>query len=178
MSNNTMAWFPSRLAGIACACFLFVPGISETAVSQNPMDELALDNLAVIDHAALDNMRGGFFGDDFQVSLGFENILMIDGVLEAQSAFYIPEISIDPQSGEPVVVDATMASLTTADGGLEASQLIENIALGKPSVYQNEADSKLIQRFQTLDIKIKGIEQNFIPNTNHIINSAILDSLY
>lgn len=144
-SRKAFLILPSLL-GLALPCGAQPPMLQPWGLEMDPLFQSSMP----VNGEILSESRGGFLGPgNIRIDIGFEKILMIDGVLQAQTRLTLNELL----SGHPNAVDILQNGRTLELPGLRAMTGWNGTL---HTVIQNELDHRMIQSIQVLDIELSG----------------------
>ena len=119
----------------------------------------------------LDGLDEGFDGK-VTIDFGFEALVMVDGILQAQTRLYIPGLGaahIDPDTLEMVRLGHIDGALRPVDSGAEGFSL--------HTVIQNDLDQKTIQSLRVLNIQVHHLGQGYGGTVSRSISQQLIQSL-
>lgn len=113
--------------------------------------------------------RGGFLAPgNIQIDIGFEKILMVDGVLQSQTKLSIDNLAADKLNQ----LSLGMVNLINNGGTVQSDP---NSPLNH--VLQNNLDQKLIQSIKVLDIQLKNVGNISRGPLQQMLHSQLINSL-
>lgn len=176
--------------GVAASIQVVTAGLSDGFKPSSSLEELALNDLKALDEPVLDSLRGGFASaNNIEITFGYESILKVDGVLQTRLSLNIPKIIYDPVTRQVTYSSIQATSFKSGNlaegltvktpGGDNASGLqLAKAFLSSPLVIQNTANNRLIQNFQNINLRVKGLSTSFNAGVNKVLTPALIDSLH
>ncbi len=157
--------------------------LASTLLDSAQAEVLQLDTPALSDDE-LDQLCGGFLGDDFMIGFGINEVIKIDGQLVSQTVLNIPKVRLPElfSTTNFVIKDAALGnndtiSVNANNGALNTAITLNGLANAfAPFVIQNSFDNKTIQHGKIVNIELSGL--NFSNSGMHsMIKSRLIDSI-
>lgn len=120
-----------------------------------------LNNLAVIPDQELAKMRGGFItADGLEVSLGFQQLVMINGVLKTTLNMDLTGLGGN-SNGQGSALDQNKMIQLIQNGNHNSvsPDIAKNFSAGALTLIQNSLDTQLIQNFNVLNVDVSKFSQ-------------------
>ena len=128
------------------------------SVTMAPLAAAELDPAAeALDDQTLDSLRGGFILDGFEISIGIEQIVAVNGDIQVDNQLFISDLneaSVAHSQAVDQVVNQTInhqigADLLVATNPIQGSGILTQI--------QNSLDHSLIQNIRSLNIELSNM---------------------
>lgn len=150
-----------------------------TERNQGPLDT---QQVALIDSATLDDIRGGFEveGSGLKMSFGIERAVFINGALVATTVLNVKDMQRITGGASPatIALPADAASVLSVVqngiGNTVATQINPNVA---GTIIQNTLDNQKIQNITTLNVSVNSLQALRANHIQSAIQSGIVGAL-
>lgn len=150
-----------------------------TERNHGPLDT---QQVALIDSATLDGIRGGFEveGSGFKMSFGIERAVYINGALVATTVLNVKDMQRITGGASPatIALPADAASVLSVVqngiGNTVATQINPNVA---GTIIQNTLDNQKIQNITTLNVSVNSLQALRANHIQSAIQSGIVGAL-
>lgn len=139
-------------------------------------DEIAMQayylhlDIEAVSPEELARSRGGFIAPgNIQIDIGFEKILMVDGILQSQT-----KLSVDNLAAKQLN-QLSMGMVNLIESGSDPVKA--DTASPLNHVLQNNLDQKLIQSIKVLDIQLKNVGNTSRGPLQQMLHSQLIGSL-
>lgn len=139
-------------------------------------DEIAMQayylhlDIEAVSPEELARSRGGFIAPgNIQIDIGFEKILMVDGILQSQT-----KLSVDNLAAKQLN-QLSMGMVNLIESGSDSVKA--DTASPLNHVLQNNLDQKLIQSIKVLDIQLKNVGNTSRGPLQQMLHSQLIGSL-
>jgi hypothetical protein len=146
--------------------------------NQSPLDA----QVALLDSATLDNIRGGFEveGSNLKLSFGIERAVFINGALVATTVLNVKDMQRISGGAlpAPITLPANAANILSVVqngiGNTVATQISPNVA---GTIIQNTLDNQQIQNITTLNVSVNSLQAMRASHIQSAIQSGIVGAL-
>lgn len=147
--------------------------------NQGPLD---MQQVALLDSATLDGIRGGFEveGSNLRMSFGIERAVFINGALVATTVLNVNDMQrvSGGASTAPITLPANAANILSVVqngiGNTVATQISPNVA---GTIIQNTLDNQQIQNITTLNVSVNSLQAMRASHIQSAIQSGIVGAL-